>query len=145
MGPEGIVLPTPALDDDLGFPERVEDLAVQQLVPKLSVEGFHVSVLPGAARLDEERLYTYSLELLSYRSSGEFAAVVAAQIGRNSSLHKELCQTIQHVLRAILPGQCPVLSAVLEATDTVVISKPGLRAWVERQQERAERGVPIWD
>jgi hypothetical protein len=30
MGPEGVVLPTPALDDDLGFPERVEDLAVQR-------------------------------------------------------------------------------------------------------------------
>ena len=28
---------TPALDDDLGFLERIEDLAVEQLVPELTL------------------------------------------------------------------------------------------------------------
>ena len=32
----GDVVPTPALDDDLGLLERVEDLAVEQLVPELT-------------------------------------------------------------------------------------------------------------
>ena len=36
MGPHGVVVPTPALDDDLGLLERGEDLAVEQLVPELT-------------------------------------------------------------------------------------------------------------
>src|SRR5918995_2676396 len=31
---KGVIVATPALDDDLGFLERVEDLAVEQLVPE---------------------------------------------------------------------------------------------------------------
>jgi hypothetical protein len=31
-----VVVPTPALDDDLGLLERGEDLAVEQLVPELT-------------------------------------------------------------------------------------------------------------
>ena len=32
MRPDGIVMPAPALDDDLRLAESVEDLAVEQLV-----------------------------------------------------------------------------------------------------------------
>jgi hypothetical protein len=42
-------------------------------------------------------------------------------------------------------GECPVLNLVLEASDTIVLSGPGLAAWVERLEERAERGLPLWD
>jgi hypothetical protein len=37
----------PFFDDDLGFPEAVEDLTVQQFVPEFTVEGLAVAVLPG--------------------------------------------------------------------------------------------------
>ncbi len=36
MWAKGVVVPTPALDDDLGLLERGEDLAVEQLVPELT-------------------------------------------------------------------------------------------------------------
>ena len=32
----GVVVPAPSLDDDLGLQERGEDLAVEQLVPELT-------------------------------------------------------------------------------------------------------------
>ncbi len=48
----GVVVPAPAFDDDLGFLESVEDLAVEQLFAKLGVEALAVAVLPGAAGLD---------------------------------------------------------------------------------------------
>jgi hypothetical protein len=32
MGPDGVVVSAPALDDDLGFVQGVEDLAVEQFV-----------------------------------------------------------------------------------------------------------------
>src|ERR687898_1466865 len=46
---KGVIVPTPALDDDLGLLERGEDLAVEQLVPELGVEALDVAVLPRAA------------------------------------------------------------------------------------------------
>src|ERR687897_3805729 len=33
---KGVIVATPALDDDLGFLQRGEDLAVEQLVPELT-------------------------------------------------------------------------------------------------------------
>ena len=51
-----VVVVPPFLDQHLGFPERVEHFAVQQLVAQLAVERFHAAVLPRAARLDERCL-----------------------------------------------------------------------------------------
>src|SRR3974377_1819811 len=47
-----VVVPPPALDDDLSFSQRVEDLAIEQFISKTSIEAFDVTVLPRAARLD---------------------------------------------------------------------------------------------
>lgn len=53
--PHRVVVLAPALDDDLGLLERVEDLAVEQLVAKLAVEAFIVVVLSWTPWLDVER------------------------------------------------------------------------------------------
>ena len=34
MRPNGVVVTSPALDDDLGFPQRIEDLSVEQFIPQ---------------------------------------------------------------------------------------------------------------
>ena len=47
MWPSRVVVDAPLLDDNLGFPEAVEDLAIQQFVPELAVEGLAVAILPG--------------------------------------------------------------------------------------------------
>ena len=52
MRPDGVVMPAPAFDDDLGFPQAVADLAVEQFVPQAGVEAFDVAVFPRAARCD---------------------------------------------------------------------------------------------
>jgi len=43
---------SPALDDDLGLAQSVENLAVEQLIAKAGVEALDVAVLPGAAPFD---------------------------------------------------------------------------------------------
>lgn len=57
MRPDGVVVDAPALDQDDRFLERVEDFAVEQLVPEFAVEGLVVSILPGCSRLDVEGLH----------------------------------------------------------------------------------------
>jgi len=39
MRANSVVVPTPALDDDLGLAQRVEDLAVEELVAQARVEA----------------------------------------------------------------------------------------------------------
>jgi len=36
-----IVVPSPTLDDDLGFARRIEDLAIEKLVAQARVEALH--------------------------------------------------------------------------------------------------------
>jgi len=62
---EPLVLSSPAFDQDLRLPRRVEDLEVQELIAQLPVERLHVAVLPVASRFDEERSYLETLEPIS--------------------------------------------------------------------------------
>ena len=56
MGSDAVVVVTPVGDEHLGFEQRGEAFAVQELVSELAVKRLDVAVLPGAARLDEQRL-----------------------------------------------------------------------------------------
>ena len=56
MGPYGVVVLSPLLDDDFGLLEAVEDFSIEQLIPELSVEALVVTVFPGAAGFDEQSL-----------------------------------------------------------------------------------------
>ena len=58
MWPDRIVVASPALDDDLGLTQGIEDLAVEQLITQPRIEGFDIAVLPVTARLDKGRLGT---------------------------------------------------------------------------------------
>ncbi len=75
----------PALDQHSCLGHHVEDLAVEQLVTQLAVQAFYVAVLPGAARLDVERLHADFVRSLPYRLCGEFAPVVAAHVIRHAA------------------------------------------------------------
>ena len=52
MRSSGVVLVAPAFDDDLGLLERIEDLAIEELVPEPGIEALAIAVLPGRSRLD---------------------------------------------------------------------------------------------
>jgi len=47
--PDGIVVPSPGFDHDLCLFQRVEDLTIEQLITKLSVEALAVPIFPGTA------------------------------------------------------------------------------------------------
>ena len=50
-----VVFIAPDVAEDLGLKERVEELAVQELIAEPGVEGLGEAVLPGGSRLDEDR------------------------------------------------------------------------------------------
>src|ERR1017187_8401137 len=52
MRADGVVVMPPAFDDDLSFPQRVEDLAVEQFVLQARIKTFGKAVLSRAAWRD---------------------------------------------------------------------------------------------
>jgi len=82
-----VVGPSPALDEDLGFPEGVEDLAVEQLVTQLPVEALDLPVCPGAAGLNDEGLGPNAGQPRAHGPGGELRAVVRAEVGRDARGH----------------------------------------------------------
>ena len=46
MWTDGVEVPSPSLDQDLGFSQIFEELDVQQLVAQLAVKALVVAVLP---------------------------------------------------------------------------------------------------
>ena len=76
MWPDGIVVPSPGFDQDTGFGQRVEDLAVEQLVAHRPVEGLAIAVLPRAAGCDVERLHTDPRQPLLDGRGDKFRAIV---------------------------------------------------------------------
>ena len=95
---DGIVVPTPSLDQHLGLLEIVEVLAVEQFVPELAVEGLVVDVLLGTARLDVERLHIDPLEPGTHRFGRELCAIVGSNVIGRSMPDKESGQDLQHVV-----------------------------------------------
>jgi hypothetical protein len=76
MRAHGIVVAPPALDNDLSLAQRVEDLAVEQLVAKPGVEALHVSVLPRAARRDVGGFRTDGRDPILHSLGNELRAIV---------------------------------------------------------------------
>jgi hypothetical protein len=52
MWSKRIVEAPPALHDDAGFGEGVEDLAIEKLITEAGIEALDVAILPRAPRLD---------------------------------------------------------------------------------------------
>ncbi len=98
MWPDCVVVPPPSFDQHLGFLQRVEDLAIEQLVPQLSIEALVVAVLPRTAGLDVEGLYVDPAEPIPDRFRRELAAVVGPDMIRSPASDKELGQNLQHVV-----------------------------------------------
>jgi hypothetical protein len=58
--PYRILFPPPALYQNLGLLQGVENLPVEQLIPQLSIEAFVVTVLPTTAGFNVEGFNSYT-------------------------------------------------------------------------------------
>ena len=87
----------PGFDQDLGFGQAEEDLAVEQLIAQLAVEALAVSVLPRAAGLDVGGLGADRGNPLAQSQGDELRAVVRPHIGRPPAQDHHVGQGLQYV------------------------------------------------
>jgi len=104
VGSVGVVVLDPIGDDDPGFGERVELLAVKELLAEGGVERLDEAVLPGRARIDVEGLDVACREALANDLGYELRPVVGADVFRGAVLRDRAGEGMQHVLRGDAPG-----------------------------------------
>ena len=80
MGSFGVGVVPPSFDNNWGFPQRVEDFAVEQFVAHPSIEAFAVAVLPWRSRLDICSLCPNCLDPIPDGLSDKLRAVVRPDI-----------------------------------------------------------------
>ena len=89
-----VVLVTPLRCECLHLPEGIEELLVQEFVPKLAVEALNIPLLPRATRCDEEILGLHALEPQTHLLCGELPSVVRADVIRHTPLNHDISQAL---------------------------------------------------
>jgi hypothetical protein len=167
MRPDRVVVVPPALDDDSGLSERVEDFAVEQLVAKARVEALDVAVLPGTAPLDVSGLGADSCDPFLHGLGHELRSIVGPDASGNAMQDEEVGQNIDHIDRLELAGDTdrqafmaelvehvehPLLASVMGAVldeavgpDMIAVLRPQADARSVRQPEPAALGLLRWD
>ena len=92
-----VVILAPVGEDDAGFAEGVEQFSVEALGAEARVEGLSVTVLPGAARVDVERLDLVVSEPVLDGLGDKLRAVVGSDVLRCSVLCDSLLQDSQNI------------------------------------------------
>src|SRR5215204_6143994 len=85
IGPDRIVMPSPAFDDDLSLLQGGEDLAIQQLVSEPGVERLHIPVLPRRAALDVRRLGPNRRDPRLHGLGHKLRSIVGADVARHAT------------------------------------------------------------
>src|SRR5438067_7223456 len=91
MRPQGLVVTTPAFDDDLRFPQRVEDLAIEQLVAQPGIETLDEPILPRTARRDVGGLCSDGADTFLHRlNNNEFRAIIGTDMPGNATQDEQV-------------------------------------------------------
>src|SRR5204863_2169020 len=110
---------SPALDDDLGFTQRVEDLTVEQFVAQARIEAFDEAVLPRAAGGDVSGLRPDGADPLLHRCGDELRAIVGTDVLGDAAQDEQVRQNVDDVDRLEPAGYADGQAFVSELVDDV--------------------------
>lgn len=94
----------PSFDQHFCFSEIVEELDVQELIAKFSIEALIVAVLPGGARFNEQRLRSNLCDPIPNGMSCELRPIVGPDVIGHTPLNHEISQDGENAL-AVEPSR----------------------------------------
>ena len=80
MRTDGVIVTAPTFDDDLSFPQRVEDFAVEQFVTQARIKTFDKAVLSRAAGRDVGGLGSHGRDPILQGFSDKLRAIVGTDV-----------------------------------------------------------------
>ena len=80
MGAKVIVLLSPILDDASGFLQGVEQIAIHTFLSEFADEALNVSIFPGTAGGDIDRLATLRCQPVLYLVGNKLWTIVTADV-----------------------------------------------------------------
>jgi hypothetical protein len=121
MRADGVVVMPPAFDDDLSFPQRVEDLAVEQFVSQARIKTFDKAILPGAPWRDVGGLGSHGRDPILQGFCDELRAIVGTDMAKHAAQDEEIGIATQQFNLGIdvLTAQAPT---VIKAGGPVVFT-----------------------
>ena len=93
----GVVKASPLFNQDLGFEQCVEDLAVEEFVSHPAVERFDVSVLPWTAGCDERGFDVQFVKPIHEMLGNELWTIVTTDMLWSAMPSEKVSQDIKHV------------------------------------------------
>ena len=94
MRPHPVVVPLPTLNHNLCPPQRIEHLAIEQVVTQPRTETLDIAVLPRTAKRDVGRLGAERGNLLLNSFGDELRTIVGADIPWHTAQHEQLRQQL---------------------------------------------------
>lgn len=85
MGPNGVVIPAPGLDNVLGVPEATEPVDARAFVVELAVEAFDERVIDGFVRSNAPQCHSTLMRLEIERLARELETVVTDSDSRQAA------------------------------------------------------------
>ena len=112
-------MPPPALDHDLRLSERVEDFAIEELVPQAGVEALDKAVLPRAAWFDVGGPGTHGCDPVLHGPGHELGPVVGPDMAWNAAQDKQVREHVDDVDRSEPAGYADGQALVGKLVDDV--------------------------
>jgi hypothetical protein len=79
-----IIFSSPLFNQYLSFLKSRENFPVKQFISELAVKGFNITILPGAAPLNKERLYSQPVKPSPYCFSGKLRTIIRSDMLRDT-------------------------------------------------------------
>src|SRR6188472_1907983 len=97
MRPDSVVVASPALDDDLRFTQRIEDLAIEEFIAQAGIEAFDEAVLPGTARCNIGGPCADGSDPVLHGLGDELGSIVGTDVPGNTAQDEEVRQCVDDV------------------------------------------------
>lgn len=97
MRAHGVVVTPPTFDDDLGFLQRVDDFAAEQLIAKFRAEAFAISILPRSAGHDVGGLGSDRCDPFAHRRGHELRTIVRTNVSGNAAQDEQIREHVADV------------------------------------------------
>ena len=97
MRPDRVEVVPPALDNDLGLAQGVEDFAIEQFIAQAGIKALDIAIFPGATWYDGGGLCADRCDPILHSLGHKLWPIVGADVTRRATQDEEIGQHIDHI------------------------------------------------